>query len=314
MSTRPTRASARGAEGKSRAYRLKGKETPTEGIRRIALSRAHEAVEELRDARNGRDFASSVHGVRKDLKKLRGVLRLIRKELGEEVYRTENQRYRDAGRELGRSRDAEVKAETLCALRERRGEEPPPDLADAWLVELEREHDKIADQASSGDAASLIAELEAGLEEISTWQLENNSWELVEAGLVRSYRRGRLAMKHTRSDPVAENVHEWRKRTKDLWYQLRILRGAWPPVISATAAEAHELAELLGDHHDLTVLAEDLAAREIAGDRAAARDVIDRRQGELLQCAFEVGERLFAEKPKAFGSRFESYWLAWRPR
>ncbi len=308
MSTR-TRAT-------SRSYRLKGKESPTKGIQRIALGRAQKAAEELDDARNGTDFATSVHAARKDLKKLRGVLRLVRGELGEKVYRNENQRYRDAGRWLAQSRDAEVKAETLSALRERFDEELPPDLADAWLVALERERDEIVERVLNGDAKSLIAEtmttIEAGREEISTWSLENDSWELVEAGLLRSYRRSRRAMKRTRSDPVAENVHEWRKRTKDLWYQLRILRNAWPPVISETAEQAHELADLLGDHHDLAVLAEDLAAREIAGDRDTAMALIDRRQSELLKCAFEVGERLLAEKSKAFGSRFESYWLTWR--
>lgn len=108
-----------GAKRKSRSYRLKSKESPTKGIRRIALGRAEKAVEELNDARNGTDFATSVHAARKDLKKLRGVLRLVRGELSEEVYRTENQRYRDAGRQLAQSRDAEVKTETLSALRER---------------------------------------------------------------------------------------------------------------------------------------------------------------------------------------------------
>ena len=307
-----------GGKGKSRSYRLKGKESPTKGIRRIALGRAEKATEELNDARNGGDFAVSVHAARKDLKKLRGVLRLVRGEVGDEVYRAENQRYRDAGRRLARSRDAEVKAETLSALRERSDGELPADLSDAWLAALEHERDEIAASVSNSDGGSLIAEtmatIEAGQEEIPTWPLESDSWELVEAGLLRSYRRGRRAMKRTRSDPVAENVHEWRKRTKDLWYQLWILRNAWPPVISETAEQAHELADLLGDHHDLAVLADDLATREIAGDRDAARDLIDRRQSELLKCAFEVGERLFAEKPKAFGTRFESYWLAWRPR
>jgi CYTH domain-containing protein/CHAD domain-containing protein len=295
-----------------RSYRLKRKEPPSEGIRRIALGRGQEAIEGLRDARNRSDLATSVHGVRKDLKKLRAVLRLIREELGEEVYRTENQRYRNAGRELGRSRDSEVKTLTLSALCERRDEKLPADLAEAWLLVLERERDEIVEQTSNSGAESLVAQIEAGLEQIPNWQLENDSWELVEAGLVHSYRRGRQAMKRTRSDPTAENVHEWRKRTKDLWYQLRILRGPWPAVISATAAEAHELAELLGDHHDLTVLAEDLAARKITGDRDAAREVIDHRQAELLICALQVGKRLFAEKPKAFGSRFGSYWMAWR--
>jgi CHAD domain-containing protein len=307
-----------GAKGKSRPYRLKDKEAPTKGIRRIALGRAQKAAEELDDARKGSDFATSVHAARKDLKKLRGVLKLVRGELGEKVYRTENRRYRDAGRRLAQSRDAEVKTETLGALRERFDEELPPDLADAWVAALERERDEIAESVSDDGANSQIAEsmaaIKAGQEEISTWPLENDSWELVEAGLLRSYRRGRRAMKRTRSDPVAENVHEWRKRTKDLWYQLRILRNTWPPVISEMAEQAHELADLLGDHHDLAVLAEDLTARESGGDRDAARDLIDRRQDELLKCAFEVGERLFAEKPKAFETRFESYWLAWRPR
>lgn len=326
MSSRATRALTRaagdrraqkgGVKKKSRSYRLKGKESPTEGIQRIALGRAEKAAEELNEARNGGDFAGSVHAARKDLKKLRGVLRLVREELGEKVYRAENRRYRDAGRRLAQSRDAEVKAETLSALRERFGDELPAELADAWLAALERERDEIVERASNGDSASHIAEtiatIEAGWEAISAWPLEDDSWELVEAGLLRSYRRGRRAMKRTRSDPVAENVHEWRKRTKDLWYQLRVLRDAWPPVISETAEQAHELADLLGDHHDLAVLAEDLTAREIGGDRDPVRDAIDRRQRELLKCAFEVGERLFAEKPKAFGSRFESYWLAWR--
>ncbi|HEY6731050.1 MAG TPA: CHAD domain-containing protein [Solirubrobacterales bacterium] len=321
MSTRATRSLARaasdGAQGKSRSYRLKGKEPATQGIRRIACGRAEKAAEELGEARTGSDFAASIHAARKDLKKLRAVLRLVRAELGKKVYRTENRRFRDAGRRLAQSRDAEVKRETLGALRERFDDEFPSDLAATWLAALERERNEIIEGVSGGDADSLIAEMiatvEAGREEISRWPLESDSWELVEAGLLQSYRRSRRAMKRTRSNPAPENVHEWRKRAKDLWYQLRILRDAWPPVITATAEQAHELADLLGDHHDLAVLADDLAAREINGDRDAAKDLIDRRQGELLKCAFEVGERLFAEKPKAFRSRFEAYWLAWRP-
>ena len=55
-----------GGKGKSRSYRLKGEESPTKGIRRIALGRAEKAAEELNDARNGSDFATSVHAARKD--------------------------------------------------------------------------------------------------------------------------------------------------------------------------------------------------------------------------------------------------------
>lgn len=262
------------------------------------------------------DLADSIHAARKDLKKLRAVVSLVRVELGDDLYRAENGRYRDAGRRLGRSRDAEVKVETLNLLRERHDQDLPLDLLAAWLIALEGERDEIAGRLSIEQGESALAEARTaiadGREEIPRWPLDDDSWQLVEAGLLRSYRRGRRAMKSACADPTGENVHEWRKRTKDLWYQLRILRDAWRPVLAETADQAHQLADLLGDHHDLTVLADDLSGRELAGDREAVTDVIERRQEELIEEAVDLGTRLFAEKPKAFGRRLESYWLAWR--
>lgn len=300
------------ASARSRSYRLKGEESPSEGVRRIALDRAEKAVEELDGAGEGGNFAASIHAARKDLKKLRGVARLVRAELGNDLYRAANQRFRDAGRLLAGSRDAEVKVETLGLLRGRFDEE----LAAVWLGALEHERDEMAERVSGGDDGSRVAAaraaIEGGREEIARWPLRNDSWQLVEAGLLRSYRGARRAMKHSRADPTAENVHEWRKRTKDLWYQLRILRDAWRPVLGETAEQAHDLADLLGDHHDLAVLREDLSSRDLSGDRDAAEGAIGRRQQELLASAFEIGERLLAEKPKAFGRRLESYWEAWR--
>jgi CHAD domain-containing protein len=300
----------------SRSYRLKRGEAPARGIRRIASGRAEQALEELDRAAEGRDFADSIHAVRKDLKKLRGVVRLVRSELGADLYRTENERYREAARLLARNRDAEVKVEALGALRERSGRPIPADLAAAWLLALERDRDEAARQAVGGSGRSRIAAakaaIEAGREEIARWPLQNNTWALFEADLLLGYRRGRRAMKHARADPGAESVHEWRKRAKHLWYQLRILRDAWSPVLDETAEQAHLLTDLLGDHHDLALLAEDLASRDLPGDRAAAEEAIERRQREQLDGAFEIGARLFAEKPKAFGRRMRAYWKSWR--
>jgi hypothetical protein len=44
--------------------------------------------------------------------------------------------------------------------------------------------------------------------------------------LRRIYRRGRKAMQHAQADPTNENLHEWRKRVKDLWHAEQILRPA----------------------------------------------------------------------------------------
>ena len=52
---------------------------------------------------------------------------------------------------------------------------------------------------------------------------------------------------------------------KDLWYQERLLEDTWPGVMKAQAKEAKKLSKLLGEDHDLAVLADhtddDQAAR-----------------------------------------------------
>ena len=47
--------------------------------------------------------------------------------------------------------------------------------------------------------------------------------EALADGLPTTYRRGRKAYEQARSEPGAESLHEWRKRSKDLWYELRLL-------------------------------------------------------------------------------------------
>jgi CHAD domain-containing protein len=109
------------------------------------------------------------------------------------------------------------------------------------------------------------------------------------------------------------DFHQWRKRAKDLWHELRLLGDAWPAPLGATADEAHRLSELLGDHHDLAVLPEDLLHRKLGEEVTLALDVaIDRRQGELVEWTIGLGYRLYAERPQDFGCRLRRYWETWR--
>lgn len=297
----------------SRSYRLKTREAPAEGLRRIALGRAEKAVERLEGA-EGDELAAAIHGARKDLKKLRGALRMVRHQLGKKRFKAENRRYRDTGRLLSGSRDAEVKLETLTHLHHQ-SPHLPDRTVERWEGMLEAERDQLAASARDdrdGRIAGAIGAIEKGQDEIRRWPLRTDSWALVEPGLTRTYGDGRRAMKRVLADDAAENVHEWRKRAKDLWYQLRIVRDAWPALLGETVDQAHELTELLGDHHDLAVLAVDLSTRTDLGDHAAFEAAIEHRQGELLEAALGIGRRLYAEKPKAFRRRLERYWLAWR--
>ena len=57
---------------------------------------------------------------------------------------------------------------------------------------------------------------------------------LLSPGLDTAYTEGRDAFEALPARPSFEAVHDLRKRGKDLWYQLRLLRDAWPAVLEPT--------------------------------------------------------------------------------
>jgi CHAD domain-containing protein len=202
-----------------RTYRLRRKEPAAAGIRRVAEGRADDALEQLREGADPDPAPTTVHEARKDLKKLRSVLRLVRDDLGEAVYRSENVRFRDAGRMLSGARDAQVKLETLAALRERFDDRLSANGLALFVHALEGERERLADP--EGDALQLdraAGAIEAGRDAITEWPLHDDEWSLIGPGLKRGYRRGRSRFRDARAEVSDEAVHEWRKRVKDLWY------------------------------------------------------------------------------------------------
>jgi CYTH domain-containing protein/CHAD domain-containing protein len=297
----------------SRTYRLQGDEDAATGMRRVILGRLEKATERLREAgEDGDALAEAVHGARKDLKKARAALRLVRDELGEKAFKRENHALRDAARLLSASRDAEVKLATLDALVEGSGD-APPGAAALWREALVADRDRIVGEegAPVDDAVAAIDEVAGRAPE---WRIRHDGWKLLGPGLDTAYSEGREAFAALADSPGFEAVHDLRKRGKDLWYQVRLLRDAWEPVLDATAEEIHDFTDLLGDHHDLAVLAEDLAGREQVdpAQRETLKALIEARQSTLLGEARSAGGRIYAEKPKAFGRRLRAYWRAWR--
>jgi CHAD domain-containing protein len=292
------------------AFKLKKKESEDEGIRRVAHERAEDALELLRD--EDADPVAAVHEARKDMKKVRATLKLVRPEIGDRVYRRENGRFRDAARALSEVRDSQVRAETVDGLAERFADDEPP--GGWWAVRSAL----AGDDDSTGNELELIREqaadeIESGDRTIDEWPLDHDGFELLRPGLKRAYSRGRRRYREAKEDTTDETLHEWRKRSKDLWYHLRLLRRGWPEVIETAADEAHALSDRLGDDHDLVVLTEYLEHSEAPlsdGQLEHLRGAIAERRQELQDEAFAYGERLFAEKPKRFVKRFEAYWEA----
>jgi CHAD domain-containing protein len=290
----------------SRAFRLKKREAVPQGIARIAYGRIDHALDELR-GKSDSSPEEAVHEARKDMKKLRALLRLVRGDIGDKRFRRESTCFRDAGRELAGLRDADVMLATLADLEQRYDGDLPTEAAGGLRTALEAHKIRTTAGSRRQAAKPAIAILREARGRVEDWTLEHDGFAAVEDGLERTYRQGRRAWRAAADEPSTEKLHEWRKRVKDLWYHLSILERAWPPVMEALADETHELSDRLGDDHDQTVL---LAWAEEHAPTPELEPLVARRRRELQQDAFAYGARLYAEKPRRFVARIESWWSA----
>jgi CHAD domain-containing protein len=306
-------AAAATSDEPDRKYRLRADEYLPDGIRRIARGQLHNAHEELSGA-SPRQFGDAVHETRKGLKRLRASVRLARDGIGEETYERENAAFRTAGQRLSAGRDAQVLLETIDSLSERFADELPARVTAVLRSRLEDER-KDAEAAAQHDeagTAAVLNALEGGLTRTPAWTFDNDDFGALSPGLRRIYGRGRKRMRAARKDPSAENLHEWRKRVKDLWHASQIVRPAQPKRLERVSRRAHKLADLLGDGHDLSMLRAYVETHpqcfENQASKKALLAVIDRRSDALLDKALDLGRRLYKRSPKRFVRKIERGW------
>jgi CHAD domain-containing protein len=299
------------------AYRLNLDEPIGAAVAATLDERVAHAVAQLRETA-AQDRTSAIHDARKDLKKLRSLLRLIGPGVKRRERRRENTVFAEVGRSLSVARDADVMVEVVDDLAARATGQVP----EATFVALRQAlSDAAQDIQGAVDDATLEAaasELEAARERLSAWALDKLHDASLMEGMARGYARGRADLAVAQEpDPTAEHLHEWRKRVKDLWYQQRLLRDVWPDVMRAQIDELDQLAKLLGDDHDLFVLGELLRSGEGAAARVPADldpliAAIDLRRAGILTAARSIGRRVYAEKPEAFERRHAAYLAAAR--
>jgi CHAD domain-containing protein len=295
-------------------YRIQTNEQVQDGLRRCGREQLDRAIAALTvDVSD--DPVEAVHDARKALKQERSLLRLARGTIGSSVRRSENAALRHAAGRLSAARDAEVMLQALDELSERFAGQVPQTTFDAVRGRLEAERDPARERLlAPGPVGAVADELRAVRSRIDDWPLRRGGWKALAPGLGRAYERGRRSFRKAKAKPGVEALHEWRKRTKDIWYHLRLLKALSPAIVGGLADEAHGLSDLLGDDHDLALLREKLRAGggDVPVDVDGLIELIDHRREQLQAEAMQVGERLYAERPRAFRRRMHRYWKTTR--
>ncbi len=296
------------------AYRLSKNKSVEKSVRKIALEQIDKAIGEIKD--KNLDHHEKVHQVRKRCKKLRALIRLVRPKFKD--YSIENAVLRDAARQLSFIRDAQSIIESL----DRLSEHFQPHIDNKVFTSIRKE--LIARRKhfveNKGDLDQELEQFHAEMKEIRRrcrkWQIEGTNFTSIAGGLRKTYRRGRKALDKACETPTTENFHEWRKRVKYHWYQSRLLRQIWPGMMRARRTTANDLANLLGDDHDMAILGETLRDdfKDFSGKNRLEEifGLIERRRRELQNAARPLGEWLYAENGKQLTKRYSSYWSTWK--
>jgi CHAD domain-containing protein len=275
---------------------------PDHSLRRIATEELSTALNRLA----GLPAPEAVHGIRKNLKKTRALLRLYRSALPGQP--AANATLRGVAAALSAQRDAAVRLATLDRLF--------PELPDCLLA---LRNLLLADSVAPARPIppGLAEPLAALRDEAATWRLRGKPHSALKDGLATTRRKARRAADAARAAPDRPDlVHEWRKRVKDLWYQTRLFAPVWPELFRPLTAEADALGEALGDHNDLAVLAAhlDTLSDDLLTDEARTllRQRIDAARSRILARAFPASDRLLAGDPRTMAETWVTWLKLWQ--
>jgi CHAD domain-containing protein len=279
-------------------------ETVQSGVKRIAFEQLDKAVELTKPEVKEQDEA--IHGARVSLKNLRALLRLARAKHNDDIFAHENTYYRDTSRRLSEVRDTTAMISAFDTLTEHYVDQ----LTSNAFTELRKSfiRTRRKQQSDKDEAlADLARMLDSARSRVNDWPNDDNDFSALRQGLKRIYKNGSRSMAQAQAKPSIENFHKWRKRVKDLGYQMRLLKPIWPKMQEDLADELERLADYLSDDHDLAILCQTVVQRP-PEDLVA---LIDQRRGELEVKAGRLGKRMYVDKPNAFVRRLEVHWRAW---
>lgn len=293
------------------SFRLRNYETLAKNFVRLIGKQVENAQACLGSKQRIAD--TQVHHARKSLKRARAVLRVFRCAIAPATFRRLNLTLRDAARPLTSLRDTKVLLDTLAAVQEYFGAAASGIPTAALQLKLKARRVGVRRTAGTATLASTRRSLQQVLKDIERTRVHEDGWHTLGPAIRRIYRGGRAAQREVCRERSDEKLHEWRKRVKHLWHALQILEPLRPASLEELADQVHQLADLLGDDHDLALLSQRVR-EEMSDERArqALIALIVKRRLALQERALALGERLFLDKPRRFESRLEKYWLRWQ--
>ncbi len=275
---------------------------------KIALAQVNEAIRLA--ASKERNAPASVHELRRIFKRLRSLWRLVRPfAAGKKLSKEADKSLRDAARLLSRHRDAHIVRKTLRRI-ERNAKTDSERKAVGRIAEAMKSlvSQKVAPRLPGIRWSKISKTLQQEAERWKTLQEQGeNDWR---EGVVQTYRKGRQLAGNAFAAHRPEAFHSWRKWVKYLSIQLDALSENGLEVDSELRKKIAQLAERLGNYHDLDNLRQMVREHwETIADFRTVQcfyQVVQRMESRATRRFQKDYEIVFASKPKVFVAKWTS--------
>lgn len=270
-------------------------------LRRTLVAEFQAAADAARDAaaKVDRSTATAVHEYRKALRRARAVLSLTARALPRSERRALLRALREARRALSAARDHAVVPDTISAV-----ELDEVDRATAASIlgataEAAPPTAEIKQLLAEGAAraAAQVEALEAALP-------QTLDWSVVERGLRDTYAAARSARKAAKRSK--RSFHTWRRRSKELTYQLELLAGYAGSRLAELHRDIEHVTDTQGPAVDLLMLRE-LVRTHATGIAPEAidrlSDALTTQLEDLIADSRRAGRDAFRREPRRFARR-----------
>jgi CHAD domain-containing protein len=239
------------------AFRLNRHESVSHGLRRVTRKEVRAALDAVRTARAL--TPSTLHALRKRVKRIRALLRLCQHDAGRGLRRR-RRRLRDACLPLSPIRDLDAMRATLADLARLDSRVLPAHDQRDVQARLRRDRRLLI---GSYRRDGVVADIGRALKDVSTqidrWHPDDGDVAALLPRLRRSHERCRAALRRVTRDGHDADYHEWRRCITTLRNQLRLFDDRAPRVQAAVVA-LDAAAHALGEDHNLVVLRDTLAS------------------------------------------------------
>jgi CHAD domain-containing protein len=291
-------------------YVFRKSEGVTKAARRVARELLDDTTKLIRNPKISLDVRT--HEARKAIKKLRGMLRLVESSsMRGRADRKLDKDLRDVARKLAPFRDSDVMRAALQVAA--KGSHGLLDARTAAAIHgCVTDHRPVEASTQAVSLALYATDVISLGDKIASSKIHTRTLAALEKSYLKTCNTAQDLMRAVMTGKASEeDFHEWRKFVKYHFYHTRLLAGIYGKQARKRAKDANMLEEILGQHHDLAVLAERIKARRRQAKKFCDVDKLLRylakRQKEMERTAMTLGRKLFPKSATSVEELFLNY-------